>query len=365
VNTDWAHDLLARRPEWLRGQGPESDVVLSSRVRLARNLAGLPFSSVATRDDRELVLTRVEARLEAIKMGESTLWVDLRRSDAGNGRLLVERQMISAALLAGRRRTAAGREEREHDPRGVAASLPDERVAVMINEEDHIRIQSLRTGFDLGEALRAADEMDDALEEHLDYAFHSRLGYLTACPTNVGTGARFSVMLHLPGLALTGDLEKAKRAAHDMGLAVRGFYGEGTESSGDFFQISNQTTLGRSEGMLLDELARDIVPQIIEYERSSRRKLLDSQRILLEDRVYRALGVGQSARMVSSEEAMSLLSRLRLGILMGLLSEVSLDTVHSLMLLIQPAHLELLQGSSMDQTGRRAARANLLRERLR
>jgi len=364
MSAQWASEFLGKRPEWLKGEGPSNDVVLSSRVRLARNLAGLPFTTVATRDDRELVLTRVEGRLEAIKLGDRPLWVDLRRTDVNDGRLLVERQLISAALLAGRRRTASGRADREQDPRGVVASLPDERCAVMINEEDHIRIQSLRSGFDLGEALRAADSLDDALEETLDYAFHPRLGYLTACPTNIGTGARFSVMLHLPGLAMTGELERAKRAAHDMSLAVRGFYGEGTESSGDFYQISNQTTLGRSEGMLLDELARDIVPQIIEYERSSRRKLLETQRPLLDDGVHRALGLARSARLMSSEEAMGLLSRIRLGLVLGLIDGPSLDTVHSLMLLVQPAHLELWNGSPLDQSGRRGARASLMREQL-
>lgn len=355
----WTVDLDTRCPEWLRGEGPQSDVVVSSRVRLARNLAGLSFPSKATRDEAELVLTRVRAQLESF--GSEQLDLDLRRCPKTDGKLLVERQLISAALLAGRKRSPKKAGE-NLDPRGVVTWLSDEQLAVMINEEDHVRIQSLRSGFDLPAALRAADEIDDVLEAGLDYAFDARLGYLTACPTNVGTGARFSVMLHLPGLALTGDLERATRAAHDMSLAVRGFYGEGTRSAGDFFQLSNQTTLGRSEGMLLDDMSLDIVPQLIEYERESRRKLMDSKRVLLEDRVFRALGTARSARLLSSEEAMKLLSLIRLGVVLELFEGVSLRTVHDLMLMTQPMHLSLVSSKPLGTGERRAARAALMRE---
>ncbi len=356
----WVTALQGRCPEWLRGEGPAADVVLSSRVRLARNLAGMAFTPRASRDDSELVMTRVRAQLE--QLGTDRLSIDLRGCPKERGRLLVERQLISAALLAGRQQQAKG--DANQDPRGVVTWLGDERLAVMINEEDHIRIQSLRSGFDLPSALRSADEIDDAIEATLDYAFHPRLGYLTACPTNVGTGARFSVMLHLPALAITGDLERAKRAAHDMALAVRGFYGEGTESAGDFFQLSNQTTLGRSEGMLLDEMALEIVPQIIQYERESRRKLMNTQRVLLEDRVHRALGTARSARLLSSEEAMKLLGLIRLGVVLRVIDDVALTTVHGLMLAVQPAHLSLSHGGELESGDRRAARATLMRDRM-
>ncbi len=356
--------ICERCPEWLKGEGPASDVVLSSRVRLARNLAGMPFTPAATREDSELVLTRIEAQLGSLP--GQPVSIDLRSCPKPDGRLLVERQLISAALLAGRQRDITGKRAKlaEQDPRGVVTWLDNPRLAIMINEEDHIRIQGLRSGFDLPAALRIADEADDAIEQRLDYAFHPRLGYLTACPTNVGTGARFSVMMHLPGLAITGDLDRATRAAHDMSLAVRGFYGEGTESAGDFFQFSNQTTLGRSEGMLLDELALDIVPQIIEYERESRRKLINSQRLLLEDNVHRALGTALSARLLSSEEAMKLLGLIRLGVVLELLPTVPLATVHQLMLGVQPAHLSRNHPGELDSADRRAARATLMRDTL-
>jgi protein arginine kinase len=234
----------------------------------------------------------------------------------------------------------------------------------MVNEEDHLRVQVIRSGTALSECWKAIDETDDRIEAGLDYAYSSRFGYLTACPTNVGTGLRVSAMLHLPGLRMTGDLDKVKRAASDMNIAVRGFYGEGSDSAGDFFQISNQTTLGKSEQRIVDELEREIIPQIVEYERLARRTLLQKRRLALEDQVYRAVGSLQHARLLPTEESMQLLSHLRLGVVLGLVKEYDLALVNQLTLLVQPAHLQKFVGKELDQEQRRAARAMLVRQKL-
>jgi protein arginine kinase len=289
---------LERSAEWLRGQGDASDVVLSSRVRVARNLAGFPFATTASRVDRTQILDLCRRRLLALPAGEGrrVLWVDLHTASAEERDLLVERQLISRNHAKGKLPTitggaGGGTGGGPDEPRGVAVLLPEERVSVMVNEEDHLRIQSIRGGLALDECLNDVDAVDDELEKSLDFAFHKRFGYLTACPTNVGTGLRLSVMLHLPGLKMTGELEKATRAAHDMGLAVRGFYGEGSEAAGEFYQVSNQTTLGKSDAVLLRELNDEIIPRLVGYERLARQKLLTDRRESTHDAVARAVGM--------------------------------------------------------------------------
>jgi protein arginine kinase len=233
-----------------------------------------------------------------------------------------------------------------------------------VNEEDHLRLQCIRSGLALEKVWGEIDALDDMLEQGLEYAYSPRWGYLTGCPTNVGSGARFSVMLHLPALKLTGNIDKVKRAASDMALAVRGFYGEGSEAAGDFYQISNQTTLGKPEQVLLDNLQREILPKVIEYERAARKSLLEKRRVHLEDQVCRAVGVLGAARLLTTEESMQLLSQLRLGVVTGIVSDVDARVVNQLMLLAQPAHLQRVIGKEMDQEHRRAARAELIRSRL-
>ncbi|MCY2931058.1 MAG: ATP--guanido phosphotransferase [Planctomycetota bacterium] len=264
--------------------------------------------------------------------------------------LLVERHLISRHLAEG---TA---------PRGVVVSA-DETLAVMINEEDHLRIQVLRSGLQLLEAMQEIHRIDDCLETHLDYAYHPRYGYLTACPTNVGTGLRVSVMLHLPGLKFVGEIEKAFRAARAMRLEVRGLYGEGTEGIGDFFQVSNQVTLGRSEQEIADDLCHLVIPQLIEYEQRARAAML-RQDAVLDDKVLRSLALLRSARLIGSEETMYLLSLLRLGVGLGRVTGISMDTINELFLLTQPAHLQRILGREMDGRERAEARAKFIRGRL-
>ncbi|MFG0326694.1 MAG: ATP--guanido phosphotransferase [Phycisphaerales bacterium JB037] len=357
-----AEHLLRHRTEWLRGEGTASDVVLSSRVRLARNLAGFPFMPKATRVDRRQILEICKTRIMQAGIAERVLWVDLTNTPPLERTLLVERHLISQPHAKGKLSTGQGGPD---EPRGVAIGLPGERISVMVNEEDHLRIQVMRTGFALGEALAEIDAVDDRIEEGIDYAFHPRFGYLTACPTNVGTGIRFSVMLNLPALRLAGEIEKVKRAAEDMSLAVRGFYGEGTEAAGDFHQLSNQTTLGKSERLLLHEMESEIVPRIIEYERQARRQLVRKQGVMLEDQAQRALGLLLHARLLSTKECMELLSRLRLGAQLGLMGTVDEAVITHLMLVTQPAHLQRVVGREMRQDERLRARADLVREKLR
>lgn len=344
-------DLTHRAGEWLRGVGPMHDVVISSRVRYARNLAGMPFLSRCTGEQlRELEVRLRDTVLDA-RLSDEMLYVDVAAAGKLDRELVVERHLIS-------RQHADGRH-----PRGVAIS-GGETMAIMVNEEDHLRIQVLRSGLQLSEAFDDLTRIDQLLEERASFAFHDRYGYLTACPTNVGTGLRVSVMLHLPALKLTGQIEKAFRAAKELHLAIRGLYGEGTEATGDFFQVSNQTTLGKTERQILEEFSTEMVPNFIDYERKARHALLNRQARALEDRVYRADAALRSARLISSEETMYMLSLVRLGASLGLIKDIDIHTVNELFLQTQPAHLQRLLNREMNGPERSAARSDFIRRRL-
>jgi protein arginine kinase len=351
---------FSNNAQWLRGLGEANDVVISSRVRLARNISGFPFTPQASRIDRAQILDACKRRI--LSMSTSTdsqfMWIDLHHAGREDRNLLVERQLMSRQHAKGRLSTGQGGLD---EPRAVAVLIPDERVSIMVNEEDHLRIQTIRSGLALESCLAQANELDDQIESGMDYAYHPRFGYLTACPTNVGTGLRLSVMLHLPALKLTGELEKVRRAANDMGLAVRGFYGEGSESPGEFYQLSNQTTLGKSDDMLLREMELEIIPKVVGYERHARKNLLANRHDMLEDQTWRALGTLRHARRMKAEEAMELLSLVRLGILTGIITTVPLDRIHTLLLSIQPMHLQRTLNAVLTQQQRRIARAEMVR----
>lgn len=342
---------LGEHAEWLRGTGPDADVVISTRVRLARNFAGHHFVASAEREERMTIIDAARSCLES-RIDPKMRWLDLNALTPMDRMLLVERHLISAQHAKG------------GDPRALALTVPDERLAIMVNEEDHLRMQVLRSGLAVGDAYEQIERVDDAVEQVADYAYHPRFGYLTACPTNCGTGIRVSVMLHLPGLKLTNELEKVKRSAAAMSLAVRGYYGEGSEAVGDFFQISNQTTLGKSERDLLHDFEHTIIPRVVEYERAARRTLVERRSMFFEDQVYRAYGILRHARMLKAEEAMALLSSLRLGLVSGLLKRLDLAVVNQLILITQPAHLQMHAGRELDQGARRIERATMVRETL-
>jgi protein arginine kinase len=344
-------DLTRRAGEWLRGAGPMHDVVISSRLRLARNLAGMPFLSRCDAAQRRQLEQRLRDVVLQAGIAREVFYIDLQTADPLDRQLLVERHLIS----------------RQHadasHPRGVAVG-GTETAAIMVNEEDHLRIQVLRSALQFDEAVQEINRIDDLLEEHLSFAFHRRYGYLTACPTNVGTGLRVSVMLHLPALKMSGRIEKAFRAARDMRLAIRGLYGEGTEATGDFFQVSNQTTLGKSEGQIIEEFRHRMVPELIDYERKAREALWRHQPAPMADKVFRAAAVLRAAHLISSEETMYLLSLVRMGVNAGRLEGLDLKTVNELFLLTQPAHLQRILGRGMDGKQRDEARASYIRSRL-
>jgi protein arginine kinase len=346
-------DLTSRAGEWLRGDGPMSEIVISSRIRLARNLAGHQFLSKCTRAQRNAIEQKTRGTILAstAKLADKLFYVDLADAPEIDRQLLVERHLISKPHA-----NAEG-------SRGVAIS-GDESVSIMVNEEDHLRLQVLRSGLQLEEAWEQINGIDDTLESTLDFAFHPRFGYLTACPTNLGTGIRVSVMLHLPALKLTGDIEKVFRAAKDMKLAVRGLYGEGTEATGDFYQISNQTTLGKVEEDIIQDFKHVVIPKIIDYEHHARRTLLSERTVALDDKVFRALGLLRSARLMTSEEVLFLLSHLRMGVNLGRIKDIEVRTINELLLMTQPAHLQKMMSKKVEGDARRAARAEFIRHKL-
>jgi protein arginine kinase len=344
--------LTNRLGEWLRGSGPESDVVVSSRIRLARNIAGAPFTTRATPHQKAETEARLREAIAGLDLPTPLTYVNVASLPAIDRQFLVERQLISrelAGVLDG--------------PRGVAFD-DREAVSIMINEEDQLRLQSMRSGFDLEAAWEAIDHIDDLIESNVEYAFSEDFGYLTACPTNVGTGMRASVMLHLPALGLAKQIDKAFKALQKINLVVRGLFGEGSRALGDFFQISNQITLGKSEVACLSDI-RSVIQEIIKYERMARSTLMREARQSIQDKVARALGTLQSATMMTSEETMELLSAVRLGVHLKLVGDLSPTTVNELFIHTQPAHLQKLIGEPLDGEARNAARARYLRTRLR
>lgn len=344
-------DSLAQKNcVWLRGTGPESDVVVSSRIRLARNLAQFPFISRSDATVRARIVDQVREAVTASDFPRTLQFAELSGVDDVTRHFLVERQLISREL------------SENEGPRGFAFS-PDEDCTVMVNEEDHLRTQVLQSGLDLERCWQDINRLDDALEARLSYAFHERYGYLTACPTNAGTGIRVSVMLHLPALVQTREIQKVFHSLQKINLTVRGLYGEGSQAMGDYYQISNQYTLGLSEQAVMDRV-RSVIPRLLDYERRARKAMLDERQEQLHDQIARAHGILQSTQIISSEETMHLLSQVRMGVCLDLLPGLTLQTVNELFLQIQPAHLQKQKHSELDSSERNKARAALLRERL-
>ena len=345
-------DSMTKIPgEWLRGVGPEADIVTSSRIRLARNLSSYPFSNRASTHQKAEIEQSLRDKLQKLDSGPKLEYLHVSSLSPLDRQFLVERQLISRELA------------NSDGPRSAFVS-ETETISIMINEEDHLRMQVMRSGFALDDAWTDIDTLDDAIEQKVNYAFSDEFGYLTACPTNVGTGMRASVMMHLPALVLTKQIEKVFRALQKINLAVRGLYGEGSRASGDFYQISNQVTLGKSETQILGDI-REVIPQIITYERQARDTLSRDSRQALQDRVSRAYGTLSSATMMTSEETMDLLSSVRLGVNLGLLDDLNIHAVNDLFISTQPAHLQKIMGSPLDGEERNSARAKFLRSRLR
>jgi protein arginine kinase len=350
-NQTWIDGLAVASGEWLRGDGPESDIVISSRVRLARNVAGFPFITRASADVRHELVNRLQDALRGPFLGRPMHHVNVETLSALDAQFLMERQLISRELC------------RSEGARAVAVS-EGEHHSVMINEEDHLRIQVLHSGLALDDCWNACDQLDDHIESRIPFSFHPQLGYLTACPTNVGTGIRLSVMLHLPALRITREIQKVHQAAQKINLAVRGLYGEGSQALGDFYQVSNQVTLGKSEADLITEV-QDVVLRIINWERRLRELMLRDNRSQIHDQVARAFGTLTSARTISSEETMHWLSLVRMGSKLELIPSIQAATINELFIHTQPAHLQKLHGEALETDRRNLARADYLRKRLR
>jgi protein arginine kinase len=344
-------DLTDRIGEWLRGSGPESDIVMSSRIRLARNVADFPFIRRCSDIDRANLESTIRESMKRHPRLAELDYVNVALLEQLDRQFLVERQLISRELS-----DAEG-------ARSVAIEK-EERLSVMINEEDHLRIQVMHSGFDLQNAWERINELDDMIESQIRYAYHQQYGYLTACPTNVGTGMRVSVLVHLPALVITQQIDKVFRSLQRINLVVRGLYGEGSQAMGDFYQVSNQITLGKTEEDLVRRVS-EVVPVLINYERKAREYLINENQHDLFDQVSRAYGTLQNAQQISSEETMHLLSRVRMGINLGLIGNVEIPTINKLFVHTQPAHLQKLTRAILSNSQRNIERANYLQSHLR
>lgn len=336
----------------MSAEGPDSDIVLSSRIRLARNLSEYKFPTLITNEEAKQIID-LFAKKAPESYFDGTSPFELLKMDELqplHKRVLVEKHLISPSLA---------------DSSGLGACLlsENEEISIMINEEDHIRIQCLFPGFQVSEALSMANQMDDWIEKDVNYAFDEKIGYLTSCPTNVGTGLRASVMMHLPALVLTHQMNQIIPAINQLGLVVRGIYGEGSEALGNIFQISNQITLGKSEEDIVEDL-KSVVGQLISQERSARDALVKTSNIQLEDRVFRSYGVLTNCRIIETKEAARCLSDVRLGIDMGYLKNISKNILNELMILTQPGFLQQYAGGPLRPNERDIRRASLIRERM-
>lgn len=345
------HEFLAPAAVACQRSGPNHDIVMSSRVRLARNLRKHPFPAWAKKADRLRALETLQPAVESLPQMAPHFAAALDSLTALDRQILVERHLIS----------------REHAAKGAGSGFvlnQEESLCVMINEEDHLRMQSLRPGLQIKACWQAIDAVDTALETKLDFAFSPELGYLTACPTNLGTGIRVSAMLHLPGLVLAEEITRIINAANKLNFAVRGLYGEGTEALGNVFQVSNQQTLGESEAQIIERISKALA-QIIEEEQNARAVLLEKKPTVVFNHIGRAYGILANAHTISSKETMNLLSLLRLGGEIGLFDKLDRSLTDELFLLTQPAHLQKQHTDKLDADERDVLRATMLRERLR
>lgn len=344
------NELIHQTGEWLKGIGPNSNIVMSSRIRLARNIANLPFPSRASRKGVVEILDMVRETLKEIDYLKGSGFLKMNELDNVDRQFLVERHLMS----------------HEHamntEGKGLIIS-PKEVLSIMINEEDHLRIQVLQSGFNLKETWGIINTIDDAISQKLEYAFSPEWGFLTACPTNTGTAMRGSIMLHLPALVMTKQINKVLAAISKLSFASRGFYGEGTQAAGNFFQISNQVSLGHSEEDLIQNI-NGLIRQVIEQEEQARQALLVQNKALLKDKIWRSYGVLKNAHIVSSQETVELLSMVRLGIDADIIKDTDRTTINELFIMSQPAHLQKIEGKKLTASERDIKRASLIREKM-
>src|SRR5271167_2679652 len=344
------HSFLIPPAESARRKGPHDRIVMSSRVRLARNLRNAAFPGWAKKPERVRVMETIRPAVESLPEMKEAFSEAMDNLGALDKQILVERHLIS----------------REHAVKSSGSGLVfnrEESFCVMINEEDHLRMQALRPGLQLRQAWSAIDHLDSELEKKLDYAFSNDLGYLTACPTNLGTGIRVSAMLHLPGLVLAEQINPIIQSVNKLGLAVRGLYGEGTEALGNVFQVSNQMTLGETETTIGERLDK-VLLQIIEHEENARQTLLEKKTKTVFNHIGRAYGILANAHSISSKETMNLLSLMRLGVDLELFPGTERSLVDELFIITQPAHLQKQFSDKLSAEERDLLRSDMVRDRL-
>jgi protein arginine kinase len=343
-------DLITQTSEWLKGTGPESDIAISSRIRLARNIDGLMFVDWSDDKTKQRVIELSKDMVLSSDFMKDALYIDMSGSSLIDRQFLIERHLISRGHAI------------ETKYKSVFISN-GEIASIMVNEEDHLRIQVMRSGIALYDSWAVMTELEKDFERKIKFAFSDEWGYLTACPTNTGTGLRASVMMHLPAIVMTAQINGLIKAVSKLGLTVRGFFGEGTEAVGNFFQISNQITMGHSEEETIDNLTR-IINQIISQERGSRDFIRDKKRDAIEDKVSRAYATLEGAHIITSSETIDLLSLVRLGVGLGIVKGLDRRRLNDLFILTQPAHLQKLAGRELSPSERDIKRAGLIRSKL-
>lgn len=343
-------EFIDNTSEWLKGTGDHANIVMSSRVRLARNLMKLPFPNKASKKELNQILTLIHNAIEEIGYFKKSSLFKISELDNVDKQFLIERHLIS--------------HDHATNPDGKAVLISREEIlSLMINEEDHLRIQVMQSGLNLDKTWDIINSIDDALSEKLDFAYSMHWGYLTACPTNTGTAMRGSVMIHLPALVMTKQINKVMAAISKLNFASRGFYGEGTQASGNIYQISNQLSLGHSEVDVLQNI-NGLIRQLIEQEEQARQALMLQNKPMLEDKIFRSCGILKNAHIISSQETVDLLSMVRLGVDLGILKNIDRKSINELFITIQPAHLQKIGGKKLSASERDAKRANLIRKKL-
>ncbi len=328
---------------WYKNKGIDNDVVISTRLRLARNISGISFPGKMTEDDARAVIEKVKAALPEM------VYNDIHSMTETELMVLIEKHLISKDIASSKL------------PGGFF-TCEDDRISVMVNEEDHLRIQVIISGYDLSSAYELINLLDDKIEKNLSYAFSEKYGFLTKCPSNAGTGMRASVMLHLPGLTMTDNIGTMVAAVGKLGITVRGMYGEGSSAAAHIYQVSNQVTLGVSEAETLQNL-KNIVDMLIERERHVRQTLLENNPEMFTDKVSRAFGNLAYAHIMSTEEFLNLISYVRMGISMGIIDNMDISEISALLTELQPAHIASALPSS-DKNSRDIKRAEILRKTL-
>ena len=344
-------DFLNQKSEWLRGVGAHSDIVISSRIRFARNYPDFPFPHWANKEQEQNVIEKAQQAVAQTPQLKEATFFSLAELDPIDKQFLVERHLMS----------------HEHAMRSNGKALcmtANEVISIMINEEDHLRIQVMESGFEFHDVWQIINKLDDELSKKDPFAFSKELGFLTACPTNAGTGMRSSVMLHLPALVTTRQINRVLDAIAKLGFTTRGLYGEGTQASGNFFQISNQVSLGQSETDIINNL-EGVIRQIIDQENTARQNLISRHRQKIEDKIWRSYGTLMNAHIISSQETIELLSLVRLGQDLGIIKGLERALINELFILTQPAHLQKIEKKKLSPQERDVKRADLIREKIR